>query len=50
MEQVSTLIKKLIAENYQAFNLDLNQVVLDYNEYKSGEQLMKSMRNKLNRE
>ncbi len=50
MEQVSTLIKKLIAENYQAFNLDLNQVVLDYNECKSGEQLMKSMRNKLNRE
>ena len=50
VEPVSKLIQKLIAENYNSFKIELKQVVINYNENKSGEDLMKNMRQKLNRE
>lgn len=47
---IAELIQNLIHENYNEFKIDLKLVVLDYNDGKSGEDLMKQMLQKLNRE
>lgn len=49
-DPLPSLIEKLISDNYDAFKIELKHFVLNYNDSKSGDELMKSMRQKLNRE
>jgi hypothetical protein len=49
-KKVSDLIQQLIAENYDSFEIDLKHIVLNYNDARSGEELLKAMLQKLNRE